>query len=72
MWGRGYAREAVIAAHQWLAEQRPDGCSVCMIHPDNHRSLSIAARLGYGAFAERSHRGKTVILFRRPRPSRMI
>ena len=72
MWGRGYALEAATAIHQWFAEQIPEGSTVCMIDPDNHRSHSIAAKLGYAAFAERSHRGKTVTLFRRPRPSRMI
>lgn len=42
----GYAREAMGAALAWL-DQRFER-SVCLIAPDNGRSLTLAAVLGYG------------------------
>lgn len=64
-WGRGYAHEAALAAHQWLEGQRLHNSTICMIHKDNQRSIRVAAKLDYASLAHRSHRGSPVIIFRR-------
>jgi RimJ/RimL family protein N-acetyltransferase len=46
VWGHGYATEGARAARDWaLAELRPPRL-ISLIHPDNVRSLRVAARLG--------------------------
>jgi RimJ/RimL family protein N-acetyltransferase len=45
-WGRGYATEAGRAALQYGFERLELPEIVAFIHPDNHRSLAVAHRLG--------------------------
>ena len=45
-WGLGYATEAAAAVRDWaFREVRPHRL-ISLIHPDNERSLRVAARLG--------------------------
>jgi RimJ/RimL family protein N-acetyltransferase len=45
-WGQGYAAEAAAAVRDWaLREVRPRRL-ISLIHPDNARSMSVAARIG--------------------------
>lgn len=67
-WGKGFAEEGARAAHIWLSRDRAFETTVCMIHPDNDRSLRVATKLGYAAFAEVYHRGQPVVLMRRTCP----
>ncbi|MEO0461216.1 MAG: GNAT family N-acetyltransferase [Myxococcota bacterium] len=48
--GRGYAREAMELALEWLASERGVTRTVCMVTIDNEPSLKLAARLGYRRF----------------------
>lgn len=45
--GKGLATEAVEAAHDWIEGQHGIRRTVCLIHPDNSRSLKFARRFGY-------------------------
>ena len=65
VWGRGYALEAAQAAHDWLFAARSDRATVCLIHRDNARSIHLAHKLGYRAYAAREYRGYDALLFRR-------
>jgi RimJ/RimL family protein N-acetyltransferase len=45
-WGSGYATEAAVAVRDWaLREVRPRRL-ISLIHPDNERSVRVAAKLG--------------------------
>ena len=66
VWGHGYAFEAATAAHRWLAANHPASQTVCMIQPDNDRSLKLAERLGYQPFGEAVYQHCPVITLRRP------
>ena len=45
-WGQGYAREAVQAMWSYLRARRPNMRIVSLIHPDNARSIRLAASFG--------------------------
>jgi RimJ/RimL family protein N-acetyltransferase len=64
--GRGFAREAAGAMLGWadatLAERR----TVCMIHPDNIPSLTLAARLGYRPYGRTTYKERPLVLLERP------
>lgn len=62
--GKGYATEALIAAHGW-ADAHIAGRTVCMIDPDNVPSQKVAARLGYREYARSSYKGAPTILYER-------
>lgn len=63
-WGKGYATEAVQAAHNWLDDVHP-GRSTCIIDPDNTASIGVAAKVGYRELMPTDYRGDPVILFER-------
>jgi RimJ/RimL family protein N-acetyltransferase len=67
--GRGLAREALTAALSW-GDGRMGAFSrtVCMIHPDNRPSITLATSHGYRPFAETRYKGSPTILFERVRP----
>lgn len=65
VWGRGYAYEAALAAHEWTAQRLGIGRSVCLIHRDNACSFRLADRLGYVAFAEAAYRGYPAVMMER-------
>lgn len=64
--GQGLAEEAARAALAW-ADARDWPKTVCMIDPDNRRSLSLAARLGFREYARADYRDAEAILFERCR-----
>ena len=63
--GRGYATEAVAAALGWLEGERGRERTVCMIVPENSRSIRIAEKLGYREYARSAYLGHPSILFER-------
>jgi RimJ/RimL family protein N-acetyltransferase len=63
--GKGYATEAVQAAHDWFFAQRSTGRTVCIISPENLPSVRVAERLGYRPFSEAPYKGKPVTMFER-------
>jgi RimJ/RimL family protein N-acetyltransferase len=71
--GKGYATEAVLAAHVWVDANVACARTVCMIDPNNTASQAVAAKCGYREFARSPFKGATVaggtaVLFERPRP----
>jgi len=60
--GKGYATEAVLAVHGWMAGHKPTPRTVCIIDPDNAPSLRVAGKLGYRPFGQTEYRAKTVIM----------
>lgn len=66
-WGKGYASEAVKAAHDWLDEVLP-GRSTCIINPDNADSIAVAEKVGYREIGPTDYRGDPVLLFQRDSP----
>lgn len=63
-WGKGYASEAVKAAHDWLDDTMP-GRSTCIIDPDNSASIAVAQKVGYSEVGPTDYRGDPVLLFER-------
>jgi RimJ/RimL family protein N-acetyltransferase len=63
-WGKGFASEAVRAVLAWgdkvLAVE-----TVCMIHPDNARSIQVADGCGFRKYARTTFRDEPQLLFRR-------
>jgi RimJ/RimL family protein N-acetyltransferase len=50
--GKGYATEAVAAAHIWMDQNRKPQRTVCIIHPDNRASIRVAEKLGLHRFRQ--------------------
>lgn len=67
--GRGYGREAALAAHDWFDRVLP-GPLVAIVTPDNTASLKLADRLGYTLLRKAEMDGTTVRLLRRDGPPR--
>ncbi len=66
-WGKGYASEAVTAAHDWLDEVTP-GRSTCIINPGNQASIRVAERVGYQEIGSSDYDGDAVLVFERYSP----
>lgn len=66
-WGKGYATEALTAAHAWLDEVLP-GRSVCIIEPDHAASIRVAQKLGYKDFDSSDYKGTPMLIFERFSP----
>ena len=64
-WGKGYATEAALAAHEWFDRERGRQRSVCIIDPPNTASIRVAGKLGYRAIGERPFRDASVLAFER-------
>jgi RimJ/RimL family protein N-acetyltransferase len=64
-WGKGYAREAVQAVIAWGDRTLTARETVCLIHPENVRSLRLAEACGYREFARTVVRDEPAILLRR-------
>ena len=65
MHGKGYAREAVVAAHDWFAAAHGVKRTVCIISPENTASLRLAERVGYRAYDRASYKGESVTMLER-------
>ncbi|WP_445193795.1 GNAT family N-acetyltransferase [Sphingomonas sp. Tas61C01] len=63
--GKGYATEAVAAAHEWLAREHGATRTVCIIDPANLASMRVAVKLGYVAFGEVEYRGARPVMLAR-------
>lgn len=66
--GKGYAAEAVAAAHDWLGRHQAAARTVCLINPANAGSLRLARKLGYAMFDERSYKGAQCMMLERVMP----
>lgn len=66
-WGKGYASEAIKAAHDWLDEVLP-GRSTCIINPGNAASIRVAEKQNYQKIGPALLNKETVLLFERFSP----
>lgn len=60
--GHGYAFEAAEAVHGWFGTRFGARRTVCLIDPDNRRSLRLAAKLGYRPFGATDYRGSSPVM----------
>ena len=63
--GKGYATEAVNAAHSWSEEQFGRVRTVCLIAPENLSSMRVAERCGYREYARSIYKDKPAVLLER-------
>lgn len=63
--GKGYATEAVRAAIAWGDGQLGSARTVCLIHPENVRSIRVAEKCGFREFRRTSYRGEATTIFER-------
>lgn len=63
--GKGYANEAIRAAHAWMNDVYGTRRTVCMIDQDNVISQQIAAAHGYRVWSETRYHGTPVRLYER-------
>ena len=63
--GRGYATEAVQAAVAWGDQHFGATRTVCLIHPENLRSIRVAEKCGYREFQPTTYKGQPTTLFER-------
>jgi RimJ/RimL family protein N-acetyltransferase len=63
--GKGYAKEAIRAALAWHDARTGFGPSVCIIDPENLRSIRLANTCGYKEALRTTYKGAPAILFRR-------
>jgi RimJ/RimL family protein N-acetyltransferase len=64
--GKGFATEAMRAAHDWLGSVRPAASTRCIIAPDNAASLRVAEKLGYREIGRTEDAQGPIIRLRRP------
>lgn len=63
--GKGYAREALKAILEWGDKNLAIKKTVCIINPENVRSILLAEKCGYKKVVETNFAGKPTILFER-------
>jgi RimJ/RimL family protein N-acetyltransferase len=63
--GRGYALEATSAALAWGTSRFGAARTVCIIRPENIRSIRLAEKLGYRSCAHTAYKSQPIILFER-------
>jgi len=63
--GVGFATEAVRAMHVWSDAHLRTSSTVCIIDPENARSIGLAQKCGYREFARSTYKGGPAVLFRR-------
>ena len=69
--GKGYATEAMRAAVEWSDGHFGGLRTVCLIDPDNARSLRVAEKCGYGEWVRTTYKGRPTILLERTGSGRM-
>ena len=55
-WGKGYAREAIVAALEWADRSLRDPSIFCLISPEHASSIRMAERNGFQLGLEASYR----------------
>lgn len=65
-WGTGYAREACQAALTWAASEIAADRTVCLIEPNNIRSVRLAERIGFTPSGNTTFRGARQLMMERP------
>lgn len=68
--GRGYATEALRRVIEWGDAQLAVSRTICIIHPENHRSIRLARKLGYSLIERVPPSGDVHLLFGRDVTSR--
>ena len=63
--GQGFATEAVGSALAWAETRFPTPRTVCLIDPDNHASLRVAAKCGYREVTRVTYKGLPTLLMER-------
>ena len=63
--GKGYATEAVRAATAWGDVHLGSKRTVCLIHPENSKSIRVAGKCGFKEFQRTSYRGEPATVFER-------
>jgi RimJ/RimL family protein N-acetyltransferase len=66
--GRGFATEALLAAHVWGDVHLPSRRTVCLIDAENAASQRVAIKCGYREFNRVDYLGERSVLFERFRP----
>ena len=61
--GRGYATEAARTAMQWGEQQFRGQETVCIIAPENGKSIRVAEKCGFRELARTTYKGEPTILF---------
>jgi RimJ/RimL family protein N-acetyltransferase len=67
--GKGYATEAMTAGLAWSDAHLAPVATVCIVHPDNTGSLSVARKCGFVPAETIDFRGEPTAILRRPRPA---
>lgn len=63
-WGKGYAREAALASIDWGFKNLETDTLISVIHPDNHASKSVAAKVGESFSHHQEVMGKPSDIYR--------
>lgn len=63
LWGQGYATEAAALALDWGTQSLAANEIISAIHPDNHRSVEVARRLGQTYRREGTVAGSRCLIF---------
>ncbi len=63
--GKGFATEAVKAAHSWGDGHFSGKSTTCIINPENNASIRVAEKCGYREFARTTYKGLPTIVYRR-------
>ena len=63
--GQGYATEAVRAVVAWGDRHFGSARTVCLIHPDNLRSVHVAEKCGYKEIQRTTYKGQAALIFDR-------
>jgi RimJ/RimL family protein N-acetyltransferase len=63
--GNGFATEALRAALAWYGAHAPGARTVCLIDPDNVRSMRVADKCGYKELTRTTYKGEPTILLER-------
>ncbi len=71
-WGKGYALEGCRAAVDYAFAALDRDRIVCLIHPDNARSIRVAGRLGAVREGELEESDKRLLLYALTRPARPV
>ncbi len=62
---KGYAFEAMTAAHLWLEQKFAPRKTVCIIAPENLPSIRLAEKLGYENVGQGEYKDAPVLIFNR-------